>query len=1301
MKTISVADLKAKAEQQRTKATQELERLESQYQKRLQETAKATQQVTKSETERIKQEREQLKLTRDLEREEERKQKQQARADKLTKQQNSAYAQLAKSTRDLKNKSKDLGAEMLNLELSGKKNTAEYKRLSTQYQIVTAQAQKADMQLKKLDATVGDNFRNVGNYQSAMNGLSTAFSAFGVAFGVTEIIGGTIRTLATFDEGVANMAKTLNISSGEAKQLSQELLKIDTRTSVEGLQQIATIGGQLGISSKDIVAFTDSVDKLNVSLGDEFTGGAEEITSVVGGLRNVFSDIKSDNVSDDLLKIGNALNVLGAEGAATSPVMSDFASRIGGVGIPLGLSTDQVLGLSATLQELNVSAERGGTAVGNILKKMAQDTEGFAKFAGVPLQEFEQMVNTDIFAAFQKVTQATQKYKGNSVGLAQALDALKIDGAGASEVFLKLGSNMELLNTRTDQAGKSLQNTDSIMNEFGKKNETLQAKIEKLQNAIQKYVLGIDESGFATGSFGKILDFLASNLGMIMSIVGKLIVAWGSFKALQLSLMAIEKARAFNFAEFGKQLAAQIPITRAYRLEQIQAARASQQAGNAIENTGRAMNAVPWVAIIGVVIELASAFIDVATGAARAREQAERLQNYRQRASDDSLKNITAETDALDKLLNQRNRDLQIALAKAKTDAERKKIEQDFANLKEQDIKKTKEQIKTYRNSAADRLKQYRNEKKELEDLQSIRYGNRSQQQQARIDEIQRNLGVSSWGSAAERFRDAFDILDAKIQATGTRVNEYNKALTAVDETLKDASTDVVILSEDTETHTDKIERHTKASKDYKTVLGDINDYLDRNIELTQELLGIDQDRQVKSLTDQINQVVETAKEDVKDTEVFDVQLRVAKEGEDQVEVDKENLDALIQADSELNQLIEKRFELEKKNLEQRAEFEKQELARKNRIDQEKELNNLMEDRDKLIADLGIKDGVALTKEQSDAKIEIEKNYQIRLKELEKENAQRNADLAKDQLIVDETLKDDLVKLEEDKNNSIKEENEKVLESFKTNEDKKKEIAEKNAELELQREKEKQEAIQELIKATADYFIKRSEEKIAQLEEEIARAEENQSYLEDLAKEGNISAQQSLAENQRIIDEANKRKLEEEKRQQRIKLAETALTTYSQKVEEGSKTPLADTIRDIALLQQFVSTLPAFEEGIEDTGSNGQGVDGRGGFHAILHPNERVVPKALNQKIGSMTNEQLATLAQEYQNGKIIRDGMQIASAMDTLLIANKIDELNNTIRNKPETNIELGEITQSMMEIVKSTKKGNTTMYNRYKIKK
>jgi hypothetical protein len=207
--------------------------------------------------------------------------------------------------------------------------------------------------------------------------------------------------------------------------------------------------------------------------------------------------------------------------------------------------------------------------------------------------------------------------------------------------------------------------------------------------------------------------------------------------------------------------------------------------------------------------------------------------------------------------------------------------------------------------------------------------------------------------------------------------------------------------------------------------------------------------------------------------------------------------------------------------------------------------------------------------------------------------------------------------------------------------------------------------------------------------------------LKTLAENGNINAQQSLAEQQKAITELEKRKEKELKRQQRIKLAQSVFSTYASKVESGSKNALAETIRDTTLLTQFISALPTFESGIDDTGKSGNGLDGRGGFLSVLHPNERVVPKSLNQQIGSMSNEQLSKIAWEYQNGKLVRDGDAIASPMETMILVNKIDELNQTIKNKPETNIALGEITQSMMEIVQKTKAGNTTTYNRYRVKK
>jgi hypothetical protein len=56
---------------------------------------------------------------------------------------------------------------------------------------------------------------------------------------------------------------------------------------------------------------------------------------------------------------------------------------------------------------------------------------------------------------------------------------------------------------------------------------------------------------------------------------------------------------------------------------------------------------------------------------------------------------------------------------------------------------------------------------------------------------------------------------------------------------------------------------------------------------------------------------------------------------------------------------------------------------------------------------------------------------------------------------------------------------------------------------------------------------------------------------------------------------------------------------------------------------------------------------------------------------------------------------------MDLALLVNEMKDLKQVIKNKPETNIALGEITQSAMEIVERSRKGNTTVYNRFKVRK
>ena len=117
----------------------------------------------------------------------------------LTKKESDAYKELVKNTRELKNESKRLGAEMLALEQAGQKNSKEYARLSRTYKDVTASAKQGDEALKKLDARVGDNFRNVGNYEKGVARLKNVLSQLGLAFGGITIAKNLFDTQVQLD----------------------------------------------------------------------------------------------------------------------------------------------------------------------------------------------------------------------------------------------------------------------------------------------------------------------------------------------------------------------------------------------------------------------------------------------------------------------------------------------------------------------------------------------------------------------------------------------------------------------------------------------------------------------------------------------------------------------------------------------------------------------------------------------------------------------------------------------------------------------------------------------------------------------------------------------------------------------------------------------------------------------------------------------------------------------------------------------------------------------------------------------
>jgi hypothetical protein len=315
-----------KAINEANKLKQDSIKLDSERAKLIQQIERVEQEEEKTKQQKIKTEKEQLVLATKLKAQKDKENKAREKAIKLEKDENNAYKKLVKSTREQKNESKRLAVELINLEKAGKRNTREWRKLNAQYQKVTKSAQQGDKALKKIDATVGDNFRNVGNYRQAIGKLTNVLSGLGLAFGGFQLIKGAGETIADFGQQVADLSAITGASEKDLKFYQDRAIETGTKIEggassvIEAYKLIGSAKPELLDNAEALDAVTQSAITLSQASGldlpeaskrltdamNQFGAPAEDAGKFIDVLANgaKFGSAEIPQVTDALLKFG-------------------------------------------------------------------------------------------------------------------------------------------------------------------------------------------------------------------------------------------------------------------------------------------------------------------------------------------------------------------------------------------------------------------------------------------------------------------------------------------------------------------------------------------------------------------------------------------------------------------------------------------------------------------------------------------------------------------------------------------------------------------------------------------------------------------------------------------------------------------------------------------------------------------------------------------------------------------------------------------------------------------------------------
>ena len=369
------------------------------------------------------------------------------------------------SLKELGNRQRELNAILRNLDPS----LPQWKQYNQQLKEVNARIRELRNEAKETQFSIAKLADGFNRY--AAIGASVIASLTGVALTARKCV----DEYAQMEEAQSQVIKYTGLTKEETEALNESFKQMDTRTPREELNRLAGEAGKLGISSRDqVLEFVEAADMINVALGEDL---GEDAVKNIGKLSQMFGD-GSRTLKEDMLAIGSAVNQVAQSSSASEPYLVEFTARMGGVAKQANLAVTDVMGFASALDQNMLRSEMASTALQGLILKIYQEPAKYAKLAGMDVQEFVNLVNTDVNEALLQFLGTLGKM-GGMAQMSPILKEMKLSGAEAAGVISALAGNIDQVRREQENANQAFIDGTSIINEFGVQNNTVQAGLDK------------------------------------------------------------------------------------------------------------------------------------------------------------------------------------------------------------------------------------------------------------------------------------------------------------------------------------------------------------------------------------------------------------------------------------------------------------------------------------------------------------------------------------------------------------------------------------------------------------------------------------------------------------------------------------------------------------------------------------------------------------------------------------------------------------------------------------------------------
>ena len=498
-----------------------------------------------------------------------------------------------------------------------------------------ADKQKSMKELKKnIDEVTGATNKQGGAWHTALKNLTAYVGLFSVFNHIKDLVTGAIKKNLEYSGSLTDIRKVSGLTMEQVKQLSTELAKIDTRTSVDGLAQLAYQGAKLGMGKygvEGMAQFVRAADQINVAIGEEM---GEEALPALSKMVEVMGLIPKMGIEKAMEATGSAMFKLSSTSTSTSNDIVEFSKRLTGVARTAGITTDQLLALGSASSSMMLMPEVASTAMGKFIVALQKNHNLIAKELGIPDETIKNLYASG--HAMDAIVLVLEKMrdKGNMNALGGIFKDLGSDGQRLVTAMVTMSKNVDILKDHLYESEEAFRETTAVGKEYSMQQQSAIGILERANNLWEKAFVnpdGVDAvKGMAEWWYEMSATMTSSPLlkGTLQIALQMVLI---TLKAVATLLPVIIGYMASQGLYSGLSLLWQYLTALGVAVKSMfQYARALFTANAAQSTLNKTMKLNPWIAFASVIIGVAGAiygYTQRAREAAEAAKEAEKQAN--------------------------------------------------------------------------------------------------------------------------------------------------------------------------------------------------------------------------------------------------------------------------------------------------------------------------------------------------------------------------------------------------------------------------------------------------------------------------------------------------------------------------------------------------------------------------------------------------------------------------------------------------------------------------------------------------